>query len=367
MTNIGYLRDLRLQDTQRVIAPKSSRRQQIILVGLAVMVGLIVVTGFVLMRRNDSRLTNTIRLKGAINLATVRSDGELLASVNQRDKASGRHSIEFWRTNDGVKVAMTAPYSIYSLIFSPDGSYLVASGNDGVRIFRASDGQLVRAMPGDQVFCVAVSNDGHLLADANAQGLIRVRRFNEETILRTFNVGKPITSLVFGTESDVLIAGSASSIGLMPPNELSPEENPIFVFPIGSSLPQYSIRGHKYGVLALAFSPDGKKLASGGSDGDLRLWDFGERRIILSAHVKASWFQSMRRIEPAINHISFDSSGGMLAAAVSTGDILTLNVTTNVTRYLRGHTESVLYTQFSGENLLSVGEDNTVRRWTLGQ
>jgi WD40 repeat protein len=53
-----------------------------------------------------------------------------------------------------------------------------------------------------------------------------------------------------------------------------------------NSQPSAALHGHTAGVISVAFSPDGKLLASGGADTQIRLWDVAGRRelVVLEAH-----------------------------------------------------------------------------------
>lgn len=169
-----------------------------------------------------------------------------------------------------------------------------------------------------------------------------------------------------------------------------------------SSLPlQRRLSGHDQAVDAVAFSPDGKTLATGSYDSTARLWDVdtGKTRRILDQHTES------------VNAVAFSPDGKALATAFNDGIVLVWDVDTgkpgpeiitvtdsvafspdgrtlatggsgyqgdySVTLWnpstaapissLVGHSDQVLRTAFSrdGKTLASVGRDHTVRLWDV--
>ena len=111
-------------------------------------------------------------------------------------------------------------------------------------------------------------------------------------------------------------------------------------------------------VLAVAFSPDGKLLASAGFDSVVRIWNvgIGERVAEFKEH-------------PAEVHaVAFSPDGALLASAGRPGEIRVWDVRQGRrVAVLQGHTDVVRGLAFSpgGKQLASCGVDNTVRVWDM--
>ena len=123
----------------------------------------------------------------------------------------------------------------------------------------------------------------------------------------------------------------------------------------GAGPPRPQFAGASTWIRAMAFSPDGQQLASGGDDGTIRLWNptTGEQLRQLTGHTNSVW------------SVAFSPDGQQLASGGVDGAIRLWNPTTGEQlRQLTGHTNRVLSVAFSpdGQQLAS-GGDGTIRLW----
>jgi RNA polymerase sigma factor (sigma-70 family) len=116
------------------------------------------------------------------------------------------------------------------------------------------------------------------------------------------------------------------------------------LFDPGRGTAVLSLRGHKHMAISLAFSPDGKLLATGGSqhDNDVRLWDVTagkEHRVIKTGAI--------------VHAVTFSRDGKVLATGQGDGRVVLWDVATGKElRVLAGATDSALRVAFSPEGRL---------------
>jgi WD40 repeat protein len=149
-------------------------------------------------------------------------------------------------------------------------------------------------------------------------------------------------SLAFSKGASYLVAGGGDGMAV--------------VWDMSNKTELLALSGHTGNVLAVAFSPDGKIIATG--DGSkVRLWDLRNPRspLVLDGHAL-----------PVLG-LSFAPDGKRLASASQdmTVRVWDLTVRPPSSRVLSGHTNQVTCVQFSpdGQILVSGGLDNKVRSW----
>ncbi len=122
-----------------------------------------------------------------------------------------------------------------------------------------------------RAFATAISPDGSLLATQEYGGTL-----GSHIVIRRTATGEAVSILQTiypGAQDCMVFSPDGKRIALGP---LTGDD--VVLFDTATGRPTRSMKGHKGGILAIAFSPDGRLLATGSRDTTVLIWDLGESR-----------------------------------------------------------------------------------------
>jgi WD40 repeat protein len=247
----------------------------------------------------------------------------------------------------GVHLLHTLDHSdiVAALAFSPESGALAVASGKSISIWNPSDGAMLREITQhtDTVTCIAFGPDGRL-ASGSTDKTIRLRVPSRDKCDWERETETAVRALAWSPEGARIAWGG--------------DDHDVHVWDAGTATPvSEPFSGRHDSVLAVAFTPDGSVLASA-AGAEVRLWDLydGAVRAVLTGHGDSQ----------AVTALAFASDGALLVTASIDYTVRVWDVVHGTClRVFKSHAKPVRAVAFAPRVPLvaSGGDDYEVRLW----
>lgn len=290
------------------------------------------------------------------NGATFSPDGKLIATVGDDGV------VQLLGGSDGTLVQELRAHvgPVNRAIFSPDGNYLVSAGEDhNVCVWKVATGELVKTLTGHAagVHEITFSPDQIHFATEAADETARIWSLHSDTGVALNGLTGTKAALAFSPDGKLLATegGPGTELGALPEGDF-----PVTMWDVATGKMRSMLKGHRDYITGVSFSRDGEAIMTTSGDSTARLWTIDGQLVKDLAHT------------------------GPVTAGVFSGDskILVTASADKIVRVwdkldgkliseLRGHSQAVnsVAVRSDGNSIVTASDDQTVRLWPfeLGQ
>lgn len=232
--------------------------------------------------RHGAQLIRTMRSERIRAMAMTGDGGQVVVA------SSMQPPLQVWRLVDGAMLReieeSPTKADIKSLALTPDNKYLVAGYDNGqITIWEFESGKQLRAFTAhqDSVGAMAVTKDGRLLVTADqtlynkkSESKLKIWELATGQLVRTLDGhdGKQIDAVAFSPDGKTVVSGGHDEF--------------IRVWSLETGLLLHKLRdgegtnNSNRAVKALAITFDGKRIISGGYDKSTYVWNLGSGELL---------------------------------------------------------------------------------------